>query len=320
MRTILLCIASVCLIQYNILAQEEINYDTVNSTLKGPYLGQKPPSGAAELFAPGIISTSENEALYGVFNNGSYIVFARTPKGFTDWENYPVYSCQLENESWTYPVLTKYLGKPWCFNYPNPVENKEIFYGWWLPLDENGKITNLDIWKVKYSKGKWNEPEKLSYPINTNYIDMWPSLTKDGVLYFFSNRENGFGKADIYRSIPENGKYKSIQNLGAKINTTGIDNDPCISAHGSFLIFSSTRNGNLGKEDLFVAFQLENDEWTDAINLGEKINSDASETMPFLTPDEKFLFFTSTRNGNLDIFWVNVEVILELKSKTLLKN
>ncbi len=308
----LISFSLIFLVRITSFSQVETNQDPGYSKLKGPYLGQKPPSETAELFAPGIISTNEREALYGVFDNGSCIIFDRTPKGFTDWENYPVYIFQETNGSWSGPVLTKYPGKPWYFNHPNPVNGKEIWYGWWLPLDENGSITNLDIWKVKYDQDQWGEPEKLAYPINTEYFDVWPSITRDGVLYFFSNREGGIGRADIYRSVPENGKYLSVENLGPKINAAGVDHDPCISADGSFLIFSSDRKGSLGRDDLFVAFELEDGEWTDPINLGERINSEASENRPILTPDEKYLFFTSTRNGNLDIFWVSVETIKEL--------
>ena len=312
MKTFLVSFLIVFSIQTSGFSQVNSKQDSDYLTLKGPYLGQKPPGGVAMLFAPGIISTNEKEALYGVFNNGSYIVFDRTPKGFTDWENYPIYVCQEENGRWSKPMLTKHVGKPWYFNYPNQVNNLEIHYGWWLPLDENGAFTNLDIWKVKYSKDQWNEPEKLPYPINTKYIDMWPSVTTDGILYFFSNRKGGVGKADIYRSVPENGKYISVENLGPKINTSGVDHDPCISADGSFLIFSSDRAGSIGKDDLFVAFQGKNGEWKDPVNLGQNINSEESENRPYLTQDEEYLFFTSTRNGNLDIFWVGTDTIMEL--------
>ena len=46
--------------------------------LKGPYLGQKPPGMNAEIFAPGIVSTSDNEALYGFFKDGTFVLFDRT--------------------------------------------------------------------------------------------------------------------------------------------------------------------------------------------------------------------------------------------------
>jgi len=75
MKTFLISLLSIFLIQISGFSQVETNQDSSYSTLKGPYLGQKPPTEVAEFFAPGIISTNEKEALYGVFNNGSYIVF-----------------------------------------------------------------------------------------------------------------------------------------------------------------------------------------------------------------------------------------------------
>ena len=60
--------------------------------------------------------------------------------------------------------------------------------------------------------------------------------------------------------------------------------------------------------------QTHNGEWVDPVNLGVNVNSEASENRPYLTPDEKYLFFTSTRNESLDIFWVDTKIIWELMS------
>lgn len=296
-------------------SQNNSRSELIYKSLKGSYLGQERPTKKAEIFGPNIISTDQNEALYGIFNNGSYIVFDRVPKDFTDWENDPVYIMQIEDGQWTKPILTKYLGQPWYFDFPNPVNGTGIFYASWLPLDKNGKITDINIYKVKYRNGSWDRPVKLPFPINTEYFDTWPSVTKDKILYFFSTRKSGYGGADIYRSIPENGKYKTIENLGGNINSSGLDHDPCISQDGSFLIYSSNMAGSLGKDDLYVSFQGISGKWTKPVNLGSKVNSEASDNRPYLTPDEKYLFFTSTRNGNLDIFWIDAKIIKEIKHK-----
>ncbi len=309
MKQILITFLLLYLIQFSGVSQVDSIYGNTQKILKGPYFGQTPPTETAELFAPGIISTNEKEALYGIFNDGKYIIFDRTPKNFTDYENYPVYKYQEINGNWRGPVLTENLGKPWYYDYPCPVNNKEIFYTWWLPLSEDGKIVNIDLWRVGFKDSKWGKTEKLPYPVNTKYVEAWPSVTKDGILYFFSTRGGGIGGADIYRSIPEEGMYTSIENLGSKINSEELDHDPCISSDGKILIFSSSRKGSLGKDDLYVAFQVESGEWTSPVNLGDKVNSMASENRPYLTPDEKYLFFTSTRNGNLDIFWIDAKII-----------
>ncbi len=314
MKAFLLAYFTIIIIQNTVCSNIDIHKDSHFPVLKGPYLGQKPPDLEPELFAPGIISTKDNEALFGIFKHGTYIIFDRKPNGFKDWAKNPVYITQEIIENWEPPALTENLGRPWYLDYPHPNNGQEVYYTWWLPLDKNGRISDINIWKVKFTEDRWGEPHKLRYRINTNHFDAWPSIAKNGVLYFHSNREDSFGRSDIYKSVLVDGKYSTVENLGTKINTPGLEHDPCIALDGSFLIYSSDREGSQGKDDLYVTFQTENGEWSDPINLGASVNSEASENRPYLTPDEKYLFFTSTRNANLDIFWVDVKIIEELIS------
>ena len=88
MKQILITFLLLYLIQSSGVSQVDSIYCNTQKVLKGPYFGQTPPTETPELFAPGIISTNEKEALYGVFNDGKYIIFDRTPKNFKDYENY----------------------------------------------------------------------------------------------------------------------------------------------------------------------------------------------------------------------------------------
>jgi Tol biopolymer transport system component len=45
------------------------------------------------------------------------------------------------------------------------------------------------------------------------------------------------------------------------------------------------------------------------VNLGKLINSRESEFSPVVSPDGKYLFFTSTRLGQGDIYWVDAAVL-----------
>ena len=49
--------------------------------------------------------------------------------------------------------------------------------------------------------------------------------------------------------------------------------------------------------------------------MGPKINTEKSERFAGLSPDMKYLFFGSDRNGNSDIFWIDAKVIDELRSE-----
>ena len=45
------------------------------------------------------------------------------------------------------------------------------------------------------------------------------------------------------------------------------------------------------------------------VNLGDKVNTPGNETIPHITPDGKYLFYTSNR----DIYWVSIEFVDKLK-------
>lgn len=49
--------------------------------------------------------------------------------------------------------------------------------------------------------------------------------------------------------------------------------------------------------------------------MGDKINSEDSENRPYITPDGKYFFFTSTNRGNRDIYWVDAEILEDFKPK-----
>ena len=105
MKAFLLALLTIIILQNTVCSKTETHNNSGFPILKGPYLGQNPPGLKAELFAPGIISTKDNEALFGIFKNGTYIIFDRKPSGFTDWANNPVYICQEIKEKWEPPIL-----------------------------------------------------------------------------------------------------------------------------------------------------------------------------------------------------------------------
>jgi Tol biopolymer transport system component len=48
--------------------------------------------------------------------------------------------------------------------------------------------------------------------------------------------------------------------------------------------------------------------------MGAAINSDKRDFCPMLTPDGEYLFFSSKRAGEGDIFWVDAKVIETLRN------
>jgi Tol biopolymer transport system component len=162
----------------------------------------------------------------------------------------------------------------------------------------------------------------MNFPINMeDYHDANPCFTRNGTLYFTSQREGGFGRSDIYRAELENGKYVKAENLGPVINTEFSEFDNQVALDESYIVFVSDRPG--GHEamgyirDLYVSFRKQDGSWTPPQNLGEEINTIGGVALT-LTSDSKYLLFTGRgKEPNSDIYWVSTKVIENLKPEEL---
>ncbi|UCE20668.1 MAG: PD40 domain-containing protein, partial [Candidatus Aminicenantes bacterium] len=144
--------------------------------------------------------------------------------------------------------------------------------------------------------------------------ELSPSISRNGTVYFHSsNIKGGYGGPDIYRAKLMNGNYEEPENLCDSINTESMEVLPYIAPDESYLLFSSFRPGGYGDFDIYVSYKKEDGTWTKAKNLGEKINTPAREDGVVVSPDGKFLFFMSRRNGIGEFFWVDAKIIKELK-------
>ena len=93
------------------------------------------------------------------------------------------------------------------------------------------------------------------------------------------------------------------------LNTEHHEWDPFIAPDESYLIFCSTRPGGLGRDDLYVSFRGEDDGWSEAVHMGDEINSPRSENRPYVTLDGKYFFYTSIKRGKRDVYWVSAKYL-----------
>jgi hypothetical protein len=279
--------------------------------LKGEYLGQKTPGMIPEIFAPGIISTEKRE-LNSVFSpNGREFYFTL----WTESEGYRIMVMKKTENEWTKPEVASFSGKYVDFDMCFSSDGKKLFFCSKRPVP-GVKISKSvsDIWFVKRTETGWGEPVHLGYPVNSGSHQVYPTLTLDGTLYFSTMRDDNIGKRDIYKSKLENGAYRKIKNLGNAINSVYDEGDTYVAFDESFMIINSRgRPDDYGKGDLYISLKLKNGKWSKAKNMGKQINSNFNEYCPILSHDGKYLFFTSTRTGNGDIYWVDANILEKFK-------
>ena len=284
--------------------------------LEGPYLGQKPPGKTPEVFAPGLISTGDNDGLYTFLKGGTFCIFDRS----SSEENrvYQTFFMQIKNGVWTKPVLTRFTKKksddtiPWL-----PDENSMLFSSAQSSKGIGKSDKGYNIWIVRLTDSGLSNPRMFFPPINSDYNDIFPTVTKNGTMYFFSNRDDNYTNEDIYRSRLVDGKYREVERLASPVNTENDEIDPFIACDESYLIYCSKTLEGFGGYDLYISFQRSDGSWTDPINMGEGINSSGYDWIPYVPPDGKYFFFNSDRAGSADVYWVDASIIEDLKPDEL---
>ncbi len=282
--------------------------------LRDPYFGQHVSSEKAEIFMDGIISLSNEEEMCAAFTADGQEFYYNAHHQ----DNWAIFMTKEVDGQWTRPTPLPFTSDYTDRDFTMSPDGNKILFGSNRPPSEGASQSeSLDIFVTERLSGdRWSIPTSIGYPINTDRGENYPSVAQNGNLYFFSNRENGFGGCDIYLSRLVDGRYQAPENLGAEINSDKHDWDAYIAPDESYIIFSSqNRIDSIGKQDLYISFRTEKGGWTVAKNMGPAVNSPYDEICPSLSLDGKYLFFTSRRRGKADIFWIDARIIDDLRPK-----
>jgi WD40 repeat protein len=285
------------------------NYST---SFEGQYFGQKFPGSVPELFGKGIIPTSHDLHSCPVFSRDGKIVFWRVMNSGN--EN-GVYFSQWTDKSWSVPQKAPFIETNDQYNNDVPYFSPSSAL---LYLTSDRPYENQEqkkrIWYTKRENGTWIEP-KLFEKINPKNVMLhWQfSISRNNTFYLTGMSKDGTGSYEIFKAELLNENYM-IEKLDSPINSKDSDICPFIAPDESYLIFcSSNRDEGYGKTDLYICFKTLNGAWSAPLNMGAKINSTSQDWCPIVSNDGKYLFFTSFRNGNCNAYWVDSDIIEELR-------
>ena len=139
-------------------------------------------------------------------------------------------------------------------------------------------------------------PKNLGDKVNSTESEYFPSLTIDGKELVFTRRVKGYNE-DFFSSHWENNEWSNAAPLGGNVNTELNEGAQMISLDGQWLVFTGcNRNDGWGSCDIYISY-LTPQGWSEAINLGGKVNSDQWDSQPSLSPDKRDLYFASRRFG-----------------------
>ena len=243
-----------------------------------------------EMIGEGVISTPDDEFGGSLSPDGKSIYYDITvPPHYL----YVICESRLVNGVWQKPEVMPFSG---LYRDSDPVltpDGNTLLFASDRP--RNGvESTNFYIWAATRTANGWSEPKPLDGPVNSDGSQVFASVATNGNLYFTSDRRKG--QFDVYRSRLVEGKYQPAEDLGPDVNGDGIWSlEALIAPDESYLLIGSFgRQPGFGNSDLYISYNR-NGVWSKTRNLGPVINTAAREYSPRISPDGKWLIFTSER-------------------------
>ncbi|HUX95956.1 MAG TPA: hypothetical protein VMV47_09515 [Bacteroidales bacterium] len=165
----------------------------------------------------------------------------------------------------------------------------------------------------------FSEPKEVEF-LNSEFEDMYPAFNSEKSRIYFCSNRNGKDfdfyyvdvnpEIDIELLLSDNSSYQIL--MDSSLSSSSDDKCPFIFENK--MVFASDRAGGFGGFDLYYS-NLENGEWSEPINFGEKINTEFDEYRPILIDEgvswtQTMMVFSSNRiggKGGFDLYFVGIE-------------
>ena len=314
------------------------NQGTTFVRLQGPYLGQPPAQTQPTVFAPGIVSGGFSERDVAMTPDGSEIYWGVTGNNYS-WST--ILMSRLVGGHWTEPTVAPCCTDLQTTDLEPHITPDGLRFMWLSDRPGPGRDTpgGQDIWVMDRDGESWGDPYPLPSVVNSAGSEYFPSVTRDGTLYFTRGPAGG-GENLIFRARMVDGEYQEPERLPEEVNSGAARYNAFVDPDEEYLILGVVGlDDSLGGTDYYIVFRNDDDRWSEPVNLGPLVNTPGGqEFSPYVSPDGEFFFFMTARldwdvlapeggmtwtslratsgmpdNGGFDIYWMRASFLEELR-------
>jgi len=154
--------------------------------------------------------------------------------------NHNIWTAEWNGKEWTNLRYVENVNSDTKEGSPTVAKNGTLCF-----FSDRGREANSNsIYCAQWKNGAYQAPMKLGATVNAGPSDTSPFLAPDGkTLLFYSTRNGGAGKADLYATFREHGEWSPAVNLGPVVNTPESEYNPIVSRDGATLYFG--RGGHI---------------------------------------------------------------------------
>lgn len=177
------------------------------------------------------------------------------------------------------------------------------------PDNTYGKEGSQDIWYSEMGEdGVWGKAQHMGKPLNDHKANQVFTVMPDNQTLFIrgGSGRNNVGFSFTHKEGAGWSKPVDIDVEDFKKMQLGKFYGATISTDAKFMILYFSEKENSEYNDLYLSKNMGDNKWSLPVKLGANLNTSRDEFAPFLAPDDKTLYFSSTRKdmgiGYSDIY------------------
>jgi outer membrane protein OmpA-like peptidoglycan-associated protein/tetratricopeptide (TPR) repeat protein len=211
-----------------------------------------------------------------------------------------IYFSEVKGKAFSKPKPFVHNSDDYSCAHPSLSADGNVLY---FSSDMPGTLGGQDIWMCRRNGDGWEKPVNMGFDINTSGDEVFPSVKKDGTLFFSSNGLPGFGDLDIFSAKQIDGKWLLHRNEGLYLNSKA-DDFGITFLNDSIGYFSSNREGGKGEDDIYYyKYTNKNISVDGIVLLTENVNDPAKNVKVFLLDgDGKAIDSTLTNDKGYFVF------------------
>ena len=170
-------------------------------------------------------------------------------------------------------------------------------------FQRNDLVNNSEAYISVQSGRDWGKPKRILTGMDKAH---YCQRSGHGNYYLSTKSVKGDGLNDWCR-ILISGADTTAVSLGQPLNTAQDNLDFYVARDESYMIISRPVG-------LAISFNKSNGIWTNPVNLGKKINFGLGMWGPWVTPDNRYLFYstgTKPDYSDVSVYWVRIDGIID---------
>lgn len=248
---------------------------------------------AAEIFAPGVVSTRDYER-DGTFSpDGKTFYFTKR----TIWPYFSVICVsRLRDGRWGEPEVASFSGRDADLTPFISGDGNRLYFASRRPLN-GAPATGYNLWVVDRTGDRWSAPRSLPAPVNGQGSVIAPVETRNGSLYFITG---DVPHTFVARKVGDS--WTTPVSAGDESAPGSFERAAYVDPDERYMIVSivgrsdalESAEGIYARGDLYARERVGSN-WSPVRHLDAPINSGADEGSPFVSPDGRYLYFTTER-------------------------